>query len=345
MIAAPSDASRRDAGSLSTPTSRGLDRAALRVAARRAWHGFVRHRGIDSAAALTFFSAIALFPASLTVVSAIAIFDTRDGAVRDVLNAIDSVSRESTVATLAGPIGQLTRLPSPGWGLAIGIVLTVWMASGYATGFGRAVNAVYEVQEGRQFWKFRGIMILVTLVTTVAFASIITILLITPAVAAAIGERLGVGEPWFTTWNIAKWPVLLALAILIIAILYYFTPNISRPRMRWVSWGALFAIIAWAIATAGFAIYVTTVGQYDKIYGWLGGGIVLLLWLYITNLVLVLGAEVDAEIVRVRQLKSGIEAEEVIRLPLRDSTRNLMLARQRAEDVAAGRALREHEVP
>jgi len=155
----------------------------------------------------------------------------------------------------------------------------------------------------------------------------------------------GVGEPWLSIWTVAKWPIVLGLAVLIVAILYYFTPNTSRPRLRWVSWGATFAITVWALATAGFAVYVATVGQYDEVYGWLGGSLVLLLWLHITNLVLVLGAEVDAEIVRVRQLHSGIEAEDVIRLPLRDSTRNLRLARQRAEDIADGRRLREHEVP
>lgn len=328
-----------------TPTSRGLDRAAWQLVVRRSWHGFLRHRGIDSAAALTFFSALALLPAALTVVSAVALADTRAGAVRDLLATVDSVARGSTVAALTDPLQQLTRLPHPGWGLAIGLVLTLWTASGYATAFGRAVNTVYEVQEGRQFWKFRGHMLLVTLVTTVAFASIVVILLATPDVATAISASLGIGEPWLTLWNVGKWLLLLALAVLIVAILYFFTPNILRPRMRWVSWGAAFAIVLWAIATSGFALYVATVGQYDKIYGWLGGGIVLLLWLYLSNLVLVIGAEADAEIVRVRQLQAGIESEDVIRLPLRDSTRNLLLARQRAQDVADGRALREQHVP
>ncbi|HEV7956928.1 MAG: Membrane protein [Microbacteriaceae bacterium] len=328
-----------------TPTSRGLDRTAWRLVARRSWHGFVRHRGIDSAAALTFFAALALLPAALSVVSAVAVSDTREGAVRELLVTVDTLVRDSTVTAVAGPLQQLTELPSPGWGLAIGLVLTLWTASGYATAFGRAVNTVYEVQEGRQFWKFRGHMLLVTLVTTVAFAGILTILLGTPAVAQAIGENVGIGEPWLTMWNIGKWLVLLVLALVIVAILYFFTPNVLRPRLRWVSWGSAFAIVLWATATAGFAVYVASIGQYDEIYGWLGGGVVLLLWLYLTNLVLVLGAEVDAEIVRVRQLQAGIEAEDVIRLPLRDSTRNLMIARQSADDAADGRALREQHVP
>jgi len=116
---------------------------------------------------------------------------------------------------------------------------------------------------------------------------------------------------------------------------------VHHDRLRWVSWGAAFAIVAWGLATLAFAIYVMTVGTYDRIYGWLGGGLAILIWLYITNLVLVIGAEVDGEVVRIRQLAAGIPAEETIQLAARDTTRTLMLARQRADDVAAGRAIRE----
>ena len=135
--------------------------------------------------------------------------------------------------------------------------------------------------------------------------------------------------------------MLAILAFVIIGVLYYATPNVRHSRLRWVSWGAAFAIVAWGLATLAFAIYVMTVGTYDRIYGWIGGGLAILVWLYITNLVLVIGAEVDGELVRVRQLTAGIAAEEIIQLPARDTTRTLMLARQLAQDVAAGRAIRE----
>jgi membrane protein len=326
-------------------TTRGIDWPLWRYAIRRALHGFLRHRGIDSAAALGFFSALAAFPAALSLVSVLALVDDRKGAVVELLKAIRTVAKESTVAALAEPIAQFATIPNPAWGLVIGLILTLWSVSAYATAFGRATNSVYEVQEGRQFWKFRGIMMLLTLPLIAGFSAIVAILLATPPVVEAIGGNLGFGEPWFTIWNLGKWLILAVIAVLLVAVLYYYTPNIRHPRFRWVSWGSVVAVVGWAIATSGFAYYSANISGYDKIYGWLGGGISLLLWLYITNLVLILGAELDAEFARVRQLRDGIAAEEVIPLPLRDSTRNLILARQQAQDVTDGRAIRERAAP
>jgi membrane protein len=323
-----------------TPTSRGLGRASWRFAATRAWHGFMRHRGIDSAAALTFFATLSMFPAALTVVSAFAVVRDRERALDSIIGVIDEVATKSAVDTIRGPLTEFLSISSPGLALTVGLVIGLWSLSAYATAFGRAMNSVYEVQEGRQLWKFRGLMMLVTLVLIVAFAAITVILLATSPVAASVGESLGVAPPWITVWNIGKWPALAALAVLVVGTLYYYTPNVRHTRRRWVSWGASFAIIAWLLATAGFALYISTVGQYDRVYGWLGGGVVLLLWIYLSNLVLVLGAEVDAEIVRLRQLTAGIAAEITVQLPLRDTTRNLLLARQRADDERRGRDIR-----
>lgn len=322
-------------------TSRGLSRRAWKYAARRTWHGFVRHRGLDSAAALTFFSALAIFPAALSVVSVFALAEGRQDAATVILDIIDEVARDDTVDTLRAPITQLFTIGNPGIALALGLVLSIWTLSSFSTAFGRAVNSVYEVQEGRQIWKFRGLMLILAAFLLVVFAAIITLLVVTPSFASAIAEASGVGEPWITVWSIARWPALLILVTLVMAVLYYFTPNVRHDRVHWVSVGALFAIVVWAVATTVFALYATNVGTYDRIYGWLGGGLAVLIWLYITNFVLVLGAEVDAEVVRLRQLGAGIAAEEIVQLPMRDTTRNLMLARQRAADIADGRAIRE----
>jgi membrane protein len=318
-------------------TMRGVSRALWRYAALRAWHGFVRHRGIDSAAALTFFSSLALFPGALSLISAVAILSDRDRAVDSILEVVGEFTAASTVETLEQPLRSFLNIDNPGIALAVGIVLLVWSLSAYATAFGRSVNSVYEVQEGRQFWKFRALMLAVTLSILPVFGAIFVILLGTPRVA----EAAGLGEPWLFVWNVGKWPVLAALAVLLVAVLYYYTPNVRHTRLRWVSWGAMFAIVVWALATAGFAVYVVTIGQYERVYGWIGGGIVLLIWMYISNLVLVIGAEVDAEIVRLRQLTAGIAAEGTIQLPLRDTARNLVLARQRAADEQRGRDIRE----
>ena len=324
-----------------TQTSRGIPRASWRYAVRRARHGFVRHRGIDSAAALTFFAALALFPGALVVVSSFAVVRDRDRAVDSILSVVGEFVKKSTVESLEDPLRSFLRIENPGIALVIGIWLLLWTLSAYATAFGRTINTTYEVLEGRRLLKFRGLMLVVTAFLLVAFGAILLILIVTPRIAASIGEQAGFAEPWVSVWNIGKWPVLAVLAVVVAAVLYYFTPNVRHLRLRWVSWGAVFAIVTWAFATAGFALYVATVGQYDRIYGWIGGGIVLLLWLYISNLVLVLGAEVDAEVVRLRQLAVGITAEEVIQLPLRDTARNLLLARQRAADVQASIEIRE----
>ncbi|CAN5179303.1 YihY/virulence factor BrkB family protein [soil metagenome] len=322
-------------------TVRGLPRSAWAYAARRVMHGFVRHRGIDAAAALTYYAALAIFPAALTVVAAFSLGNGRRDAAAVILDIVDEVAQASTVDAIRGPLTELFTVTNPGIAFAVGIALSLWALSSYATAFGRAVNSVYELEEGRQLWKFRGTMLLLSVFLLVMFAAVIVLLLTTPRLAAAIAASLGVGEPWITVWNAGRWPVLLALVTLLIAVLYYFTPNLRRHRMRWVSFGAVFVIVVWGAATALFALYVATVGTYDRIYGWLGGAIALLVWLYITNFVLVLGAEVDAEVVRLRQLGAGIAAESIVQLPMRDTARNHMLARQRAKDEAEGRVMRE----
>jgi membrane protein len=323
-------------------TVRGLGWPAWRYAGRRALHGFVRHRGLDSAAALTFYAALALFPASLVLVSGFALANgDRDTAVRRITDIASEFALPSTVDAMRGPLRAFIEIPNPGLALTIGIVALAWAVGSYSTAFGRAINSIYEVQEGRQFWKFRPLMTVVALVLMVCFAIVVVMLLTTPVVAGAVAEHFGVGGPWVALWNVGKWPVLVALAIAMVGILYYYTPNVRHARIRWVSWGAMFAIVVWALATIAFAAYVLTFETYNRVYGWLGGAIALLVYLYITDLVLVLGAEVDAELVRVRQLAAGIAAETSIRLPLRDSARNLMLARQLSEDEREGRVIRE----
>lgn len=321
-------------------TSRGLPRSSWAFAARRAWHGFVRHRGIDSAASLSFFSSLAIFPAALAVISAFAL-GNGDAATEVVLGILGEVVQPETVETVREPLEQLLSVGNPGIALAIGLVLSLWSLASYATAFGRAVNGAYEVQEGRQIWTFRGLMLVLSAFLLVAFSAIIALLVTTPRIATAVARGLGIGEPWVTVFSIARWPILVTLVALVVALLYYAAPNVRHGRLRWVSHGAIFAIGVWGLATLGFGVYVFTVAPYDRIYGWLGGGLVLLLWLYITNLVLVLGAEVDAEVMRLRQLHAGITAEESIHVTLRSTARNHMLARQRSADEAEGRRIRE----
>lgn len=306
-----------------------------KIALTRAGHGFMKHRGIDAAAALTFFTALATFPALLVLVSAFAFFDNRDAAVNDLVAIVNTVLPGDAARDLDGLFREMLSLENPGIALAAGLILLVWTVSGYSTAFGRVVNTVYEVEEGRQFWNFRGRMILVALVLIVLGTVIATILLTTPQATESILGRRGVAPLATIVWNVGKWPLLLAVVAMYISVLYYATPNVRHTRVRWATIGSFAAIALWAVGTVLFAVYIIVAGHYDTLYGSLGGLVTALLWAYLSNAALVGGAEIDAEFVRLRQLARGESAEETVRLPLRDTSRNLMLARQHDADVAA----------
>ena len=167
------------------------------------------------------------------------------------------------------------------------------------------------------------------------------ILVVSGQVTEAVGNALGVGEVAKTIWSIAKWPVLALIVVLIIAILYYATPNAKQPKFRWISIGALLAIVVLAVATLAFGLYVANFSNYDKTYGSLAGIVVFLLWLWIANLALLFGAEFDAELERGRELQAGIAAEENIQLPPRDTRKSEKTAKKEEKDVAEGRRIRE----
>ena len=308
----------------------------------RAWHGFMRHRGIDAAAALTFFTALATLPALLVLVSSFAFFDNRDRAAQDLAAIAGTVLPDDAAKDIERSLRELLSLENPGIALIAGIVLLLWTVSGYATAFGRAMNAVYEVEEGRPFWAFRGRMLLLAVGLVVLETGIVAILLGTPAAADDILGRHGLAPAVATVWNVGKWPLLLVLALLFIAMLYYFTPNVRHTRVRWASAGSAAAIGIWIVATLGFALYIVVAGHYDALYGSLGGIVIALLWAYLTNAALIAGAEVDAEFVRLRQLARGEPAERAVRLPLRDNRRGKMLARQRKADIEAARRIRSN---
>lgn len=322
-------------------TATRLPRGSWRLAVRRAWHGFVRHRGIDAAAALTFFTAVAAFPAALAFVSAFALTSDRDRAVDDLVAIADTLLPDDIAESFGEVVRQLLQLENPGIALAIAVVLLLWTASGYATAFGRAVNAVYEVQEGRPFWAFRGRMLLVAALLVVLAVAIVLALLATPQATDDILGRRGLAPVVATVWNLMRWPLLLVLVLLFAAVLYTLTPNVRHQRIVWASVGSAFAFGVWALATAGYALYVAIIGAYGAIYGAIGVLLVALLWAYLTNLALVAGAELDAEFVRLRQLARGIHAEETIRMPVRDTSRDHWIARQHDQDVADSRRIRE----
>jgi membrane protein len=183
----------------------------------------------------------------------------------------------------------------------------------------RASNAIYEVQEGRRFWKLRPIQIAVTIVMVLMAAVVAMAIVVTGPLAHAIGDVIGLGDTAVLIWDIAKWPVLLVVVLTMFAILYYVAPNVRLPGFRWLSPGAVLAIVIWLVASVAFGVYVRNFGSYNKTYGALGGVIIFLVWMWLTNLALLLGAEFNAELERGRELQAGVPgAEQEIQLPPRD---------------------------
>ncbi len=295
----------------------------------------------DLAAALTYYAVLAVFPALLAIVSLLGLFGNARRTTDTLLDLVQGLVPASTLDLLREPIQNLTHSPAAGLALATGIVGALWSASGYVGAFGRAMNRVYSVQEGRPFWKLRPVTLAVTVLAVAAAVVVALLLVISGPIAEQVGSAMGLGHGVVVAWDIVKWPVLAVLAVVVIAVLFDATPNVRQPRFRWISVGAVAALVVWAIASAGFAFYAANFSNYNATYGSIGGVIVFLLWIWISNNALLFGAELDAELERGRELQSGIEAEETIQLPPRDTTKITKAQEQHAKDVLAGRRLRK----
>ncbi len=257
------------------------------------------------------------------------------------LDIVQGFAPADTVDAIREPVQQLSSSSAAGVTLAVGIAAALWSASGYVGAFARAMNRVYEIDEGRPFIKLRGTVLGVTVVNMLIVVVLAAMLVLTGPVAESVGNAIGLGAAFLTVWNIAKWPVMVLLVVLAIAILYYATPNVKQPKFRWMSLGSFIALVIFLLASLGFAFYVANFASYNKTYGAIGGVIVSLLWLWILNMSLLFGAEFDAEMERGRQLQAGIEAEETIQLPPRDTKQSDKLQAREEEDIRRGRELRE----
>jgi membrane protein len=308
--------------------------------ARRTAREFLKDQCIDLAAALTYYAVLALFPGLVAVLSLVSLVGQREQTVDTLMGILTEVGAGSAADALRPTLDELASSDVGGIALIGGLVLALWSASAYVGAFGRGMNRIYEVREGRPIWKLRPLMLVLTLVLVVLVAAVGVALVLTGSAAEAVGHAVGVGDSVVTVWGIAKWPVMLAVVVLIVALLYYVTPNVAHPRFRWVSAGALVAIATWVLASAGFAVYVANFADYDRTYGSLAGVVVFLLWLWLTNLALLFGAELDAELERARQLRAGIVAEEQIQLTPRDTRRTDRAARKAAKYADQGRRIR-----
>jgi len=273
----------------------------------------------DWAAALTYYAVLSLFPAIIAMVSILGLVIDKATITRVLTDTISSIGPSSAVKTFKGPIEQVTGNNSTaGIALIFGLAVALWSASNYVGAFMRASNAVYEREEGRGFFKLRPVQLLVTLVLVLLAALVVLSLVLTGPVAKSIGDAVGLGDTAVTAWNIAKWPVLLVVVAVMLAILYYAAPNAKQPKFKWISPGSIVAVVVWVVASALFALYVSKFSSYNKTYGALAGVIVFFVWLWITNLAVLFGAELNSEIERGREIEAGVPgAEEDIQLPYR----------------------------
>jgi membrane protein len=268
----------------------------------------------DWAAALTYYGVLALFPALLAMLSII-------GLVADpqqITDAITAVVPQSAANSIQPVVEQIAGSTAAGLGLILGLAGAIWSASGYVGAFTRAANVVYETPEGRKIWKLKPLQLLVTLIGVLFAAVIVAMVVLSGPVVEAIGGAIGLSDTALTVWNVAKWPVIVVLVALMIAVLYYATPNVRLRGFKWVSPGAGVALLVWAVASALFAFYVANFGSYNKTYGALAGVIIFLVWFWLTNVALLFGIELDAEIERSKELKEGVpRAEKEIQLDAR----------------------------
>ena len=273
----------------------------------------------DWAAALTYYGVLSLFPMLIALVAVLGIFG-QQSSVTALLDSFSEAGLESVAENIEEPLtGVVEQKGGAGALLGFGLLASLWSASGYLGAFMRAANQVYEVEEGRPFWKRRPMQVALTLLGVLLLSLVAIGLVVTGPIAEAIGDAVGLGDTAVDVWSIAKWPVMLAIVMTVVASLYYIAPNVRQPHFRWITPGGVLAVVLWVIASLGFGFYVGNFGSYNATYGTLGGVISFLVWLWISNIALLLGAELDAELERERELKAGLPAEQELQLPPRQA--------------------------
>ncbi|MGC4855843.1 YihY/virulence factor BrkB family protein [Micromonospora sp. DT4] len=289
-----------------------------KAAIRRTVSEFQDDSLTDWAAALTYYGVLSIFPGLLVLVAILGLLgESATEGVKDTVNqAVPNDSIQKIINDAIGTAHDNGGLASVA--AIIGLVAAFWSASGYVGAFMRASNTIYDVPEGRPIWKTLPIRLGVTAVIGVLLLASSVIVVFTGRLAEAVGDVVGLGSTAVTVWGIAKWPVLLVLVSLMFAILYWASPNARHGGFRWVSPGGVLAVVIWLVISGLFAVYVSNFGSYDKTYGALAGVIIFLVWLWLSNIAILLGAEFDAELERGRAISAGHPVDDEPYVELRD---------------------------
>jgi membrane protein len=268
----------------------------------------------DWGAALTYYGVMSLFPMLIVLVALLGLVG-QESTIGTVTDSLRTAGLGDVAKNVEGPLNEIVRNKGgAGALLGFGLLAALWSASGWVGAFTRAMNTIYEVREGRPFWKLRPIQVVITLATVLLISLVLIAVVVSGPIAHAVGSALGLGDTAVTVWGIAKWPVLLVVLMAMVAGLYYIAPNVRQPRLRWISPGGVVAVVTWILASAGFGLYVSNFGSYGKTYGTLGSVITFLVWMWLTNLALLFGGELDSELERERELKMGLPAEKELHL-------------------------------
>jgi len=330
------------ANSGSKPTSPAeVDKRSWKFVVRRTFRAFGTEGCPDIAASLTFYAILALVPAVMVSFSVVSLLGRGDETAGIVLDVARALVPDASAAPIRDVLDQIAEARLSGILLVFALGLTVWAVARYVAALGRGMNVIYGVEEGRSVWKLKLGQILIALVVIVCVAAAAAMLAVTGDVAKALGDAFGVGELTLLIWRIARWPLLAAVVIFVLAFLYYFAPNVKPARFRWMSLGAAVALVVLLLASLAFGLYASNFADFDRLYGAFGSIIVFALWLWITNMAMLVGAVFDAELERVRELQAGIPAETQVQVPLRDASRIAKSVRQDRKDEAEARDIRK----
>ena len=315
-------------------------RMPVRYVLQRTLREYGRDGCSDLAAGLTYFSVLSALPALLALVSVLGLLGAGRAGSKSLIEVVDTVAPQQVQPILSGLIAQLTSSSAAGIGLAVGIVGAVWSASGYVGAFGRAVNRIYGVREGRTAIVLRSGQLLITVIVLVLAVLVVLSLALSGPLVRSIGDVLGIGDAAFATWGVVKWPLVAVAVVLAVVALYFGTPNLRHQRIRYVAIGAGLAVVVMVIGSLVFGFYVANFASYNRVYGAVGGLLVALLWVWLTNVALVLGAELGSELQRGHELSIGLPAERSIRLEPRGEKASAKVAAKRSTDERVGAAIR-----
>jgi membrane protein len=294
-----------------------LPKEAFPAILKRTFKQFSEDQLTTWAAALTYFGVLSLFPMMLALVSLLGVIGP--SATQPLLDNLGTVAPGPAKDILTTVLNSLEANQGGSTvALLIGLAAAIWSASGYIGAFMDASNNVWDAPEGRPIWKKIPVRLGVTVILLVGLTVTALAVVFTGPIAAKAGDIIGLGDTFVSVWNIAKWPILLLIVSFMISLLYWACPNVKQPGFPWVTPGGLFAVVLWLVASGLFALYVANFGAYNKTYGSLGGVIIFLTWLWITNIIVLLGAELNSEMERSRQIRAGHPADEEPFLPLRE---------------------------